>query len=101
LKSPKARETAEAALKLAPDNPAIMDTLGGVLLDDGFPQQGLKYLLRAAEMDKQNREIRLHLAQAYLKTGQTAKAKQELEKLAVYGDQSGIAATARKLLGSL
>lgn len=101
IKSPKARATAEAALKLAPDNPAIMDTLGAILLEGGMSQQGLMYLQRAAEVDKSNREIRLHLAQAYLKAGQVAKAKQELEKLAVYGDQSDIAVTARKLLGSL
>lgn len=101
LKHPRALEVANQALKLAPDSPVVQDTLGMILLDAGQQQKALGYLQRAADADKNNREIRLHLAEAYLKAGQKPKAKQELEKLAVYGDQSEVAATARKLLQSL
>lgn len=101
LKDSRAQATAEQALKLQPKHPGVLDTMGMILLDTNQQQKALEYLQQAAEADKANRDIRLHLAQAYLKTGQKAKAKQELDKIAVYGDQSAAAEAARKLLSSI
>lgn len=101
LKDKRAQETIEQGLRLQPENPALLDTLAMILLDAGQVDKALTYSQRAAELDKNNREIRLNLAEAYLKAGQKAKAKKELEKLAVYGDQSDVAARARKLLDGL
>ena len=72
-----------------------------MILPGSKPQKGADYLQQAVEADKSNKEIRLHLAQAFIKLGQKAKAIQELDKIAVYGDQSEAAATARKLLNSI
>jgi predicted Zn-dependent protease len=101
LKDKRAQEAVDQALSLQPDNAALLDTSAMILLDAGQVNKALSNLLRAVEFDKNNREIRLHLAEAYLKAGQKTKARQELEKLAVYGDQSDIASRARKLLDSV
>ena len=87
LKEPKALEYAEKANKLAPDNPAIMDTLGMLLMDGGEAARGVELLRKAAGLAPQEATIRLDLAKALIKTGQKAAAKKELDTLAKLGDK--------------
>lgn len=51
--NPRAREYAERAVDLAPDQPAILDTLGVVLLEGGDTESALETLQRAYRMSPQ------------------------------------------------
>jgi putative PEP-CTERM system TPR-repeat lipoprotein len=87
LKDPKAIEHAEQANKLAPDQPAIMDTLGTLLLAKGDTARGLELLRKASAMAPQAANIRLNLAKGLIKAGQNEAAKKELDELAKLGDK--------------
>ncbi|MBT9569041.1 MAG: PEP-CTERM system TPR-repeat protein PrsT [Thiobacillus sp.] len=78
---PLAVTTAEQALKLAPDNPAIQDTLGWILVERGQASRGLKLIGQALSSLPQNADVRYHHAAALAKTGNTAQARKELERL--------------------
>ena len=86
-KSPKAIEYAEKANRLAPGQPAIMDTLGVLLVERGESGRGLELLQKAVELAPQASAIRLNYARALLKTGKKGDAKQELDALAKLGDK--------------
>jgi putative PEP-CTERM system TPR-repeat lipoprotein len=87
LKDPKAIEYAEQANKLAPNQLAIMDTLGQLLVDKGDTARGLELLRNAVAIAPQPQApaIRLSLAKGLLKAGQKDAAKKELEELAKLG----------------
>ena len=87
LKDPKAIEYAEKALKLAPNSPAILDTLGVLLVEKGDTKRGVEYLQRASTLSPASAAIRLNLARGLIKDGQKAAAKKELETLAQLGDR--------------
>lgn len=89
LKNPKAVELAESANKLAPNEPAIMDTLGVLLVDSGNTTRGLEMLQKASAMAPQAGSIRLNLAKALIKVGQKDAARKELDELAKLGDKFG------------
>jgi len=80
-KDPRAVGFAEQALKLKPDNPAVMDTLGWILVQQGQPERGLKLLQQALSKVPDAAEIHYHLAAAYAKTGDSTRARQELKRL--------------------
>jgi predicted Zn-dependent protease len=87
-KDPQAIGLAEQANKLAPNQPAIMDTLGTLLVEQGKDvERGLLLLAKAVELAPQAADVRLNYARALLKTGKSAPAKQELETLAKLGDK--------------
>ena len=52
--------------------------LGAILLQRGSAEEGLRYLREARLRQPANGEIRFHLAQALVKTGRNAEAKDEL-----------------------
>lgn len=85
LKDSRALSFAEQALKLQPDNPTILDTYGWLLTQSGQPAKGLGYLQRAVSQAPDVAEIRWHLAATLVKTGDTAHARQELERLLASG----------------
>jgi len=82
LKRPDALEHAQRAHELAPDSPAIMDTLGTILADRGELERALELLGRAAELAPQAHQIRLNFAKALLKAERKPAARRELEGLA-------------------
>ncbi|MGB9130381.1 MAG: XrtA/PEP-CTERM system TPR-repeat protein PrsT [Thiobacillus sp.] len=102
-KDPRALATAEQALKLAPNNPAIQDTLGWMLVEQGQASRGLELLSKAAASAPKAGMIRYHHAVALARTGNQAKARQELER--VLREFSPLPAaeaeTARQLLKTL
>jgi putative PEP-CTERM system TPR-repeat lipoprotein len=98
---PKAIEYAEQANKLAPNQPAIMDTLGHLLVEQGNVDRGLDLLGKALALAPQNPEIRLNLAKGLLKAGKKAEAKQELDTLAKLGDKFSGQAEVSELLKGL
>src|SRR3546814_20864883 len=60
-----ARPHAERANELAANNPAVMDTLGVILLELGETTKATALLRRASESIPDNPEIGVHLARAY------------------------------------
>ena len=79
--SPRALQTAEHAYKLKPDNAAVADTLGWMLVEQGNTKRGIEVLQKAVAAAPKAFEIRYHLAQALAKSGDKAKARNELERL--------------------
>jgi len=59
---------AQQALQFAPDNPAVQDTLGWVYFSKHLYSQAVQYLESAVRKEP-TAVRRLHLAQAYLKSG--------------------------------
>jgi putative PEP-CTERM system TPR-repeat lipoprotein len=101
LKRPAALEYAERAHELAPDNPAIMDTLGAILAQAGQVERGLELLGRAADAAPEAHQIRLNFAKSLLKTDRKAAARKELESLARLDERLPVRQEAVKLLGGL
>ena len=101
LKDPKAIEYAEKAVKLAPNNPSILDTYGMLLVEKGDSKRGLEYMQRAAELAPAANGIRLNLARALIQDGQKPAAKKELEALAKLGDRFSEQAEVTKLMQEL
>lgn len=101
-KNPQAIGLAEQANKLAPNQPAIMDTLGTLLVEQGKDvERGLSLLAKALEQAPQAGELRLNYAKALLKAGKSSAAKQELETLARLGDKFSAHAEVAALLKGL
>lgn len=86
-KDPKALEYAEQANKLAPNQPAIMDTLGMLLVEQGKTENGLELLGKALQLEPDAHAVRLNYAKALIKAAKKPEAKQELETLAKLGDK--------------
>lgn len=101
LKDPKAIEYAEKANKLAPDQPAVMDTLGVMLVDKGNTARGLELLKKALGLTPQASQIRLNYAKALIKAGQKSEARAELDQLAKLGDKFPAQAEVAALLKGL
>ena len=76
---------AEQALKLKPDNPSVMDTLGWILVRQGQTERGVKLLQQALSKAPDAAEIHWHLAAAYEKTGDRTRAQSELDRLLASG----------------
>ena len=77
----RALMTAEQALKLSPEHPGIQDTLGWILVEQGQTARGFALLSKAVSGASDNPSIRYHYAVALARTGQTALAKSELERV--------------------
>ena len=77
-----------------------MDTLGGILIENGQSERGLQLLGRAAEMAPQAYQIRLNFAKALLKAGRKDAARKELEVLAKLDSKLPVQKEAIALLGS-
>ena len=83
----KALGYAEQAYKLAPNQPAIMDTLGALQVEQGQVAKGTELLRKAVELAPQNGDIRLNFARALIKGGDKGAARSELETLSKLGEQ--------------
>ena len=87
VKDPRAIEYAEKAYKLAPDYPAVLDTLGVLLVEAGATERGIAILQQAANLAPGTPSIRLNLARALIRGGRNDAAKKELEVLAKLGEK--------------
>lgn len=74
----RARETAEQARRLSPENPAILDTLGWIAHTAGDSDVAVSSLRRANELAPRNPEIASHLAAALVESGETEQARRLL-----------------------
>jgi len=97
----RALETITKAQKLSPEDPAINDTLGWLLVQSGDTEQGLRYLREAHFRKGDDPEIRYHIAVALYKLGRNDESLNELNKiLKLKQDFKGIE-HARKLQSQL
>ena len=97
LKDPTALEYAEKANTLAPDNAAILDTLGELLLEKGDVKRAVEVHQRAVALAPGNAGMRLNLARALLRDGQKEAAKRQLVVLERLGDRYPDQVTVAKL----
>ncbi len=77
----KALEYAEKAAVLQPENGAVLDTLGWILVQKGEIDRGEKILQKALVLTPNIPEIRYHLAVALAKSGRTDDARKALQEL--------------------
>lgn len=101
LRDKDAITIAEQAHRLQPDSPVTQDTLGWILVNMGQVQKGLGLLTKAHEKDPAAAEIHWHFAAALAKSGDRARAKQELEKLVYSGSDFPQKPEAKRLMDSL
>lgn len=104
MKDPKALEYAEKANKLAPNQPALMDTLAVLLIDKGDKDnraRGLELLKKALEIAPEASQIRLNYAKGLIAAAQKSEARKELEQLAALGDKFPAQAEVASLLKGL
>jgi putative PEP-CTERM system TPR-repeat lipoprotein len=81
LNDPSAFGYAERAVKLAPNNAAVLDTYGTLLIKKGETTKGLDYLNRAVVLAPSRLDIRLKYGRALAQAGQKDAARKELEAL--------------------
>lgn len=84
-KDPRALEMAEKAVKLASEHPAVLDTLGWILVERGDGQRGLAALRKAASLAPASPEIAAHLEQAQKRFGGSSESAGSVKPVAASG----------------
>jgi cellulose synthase operon protein C len=97
----RAKEFAEKALTIAPNNPQIKDTLGMILAERGETKHAVVLLREATTEAPDLHEIRLNLAKTLLKAGEKDAARKELEGLSKQNTHAPIRDEAKEMLGRL
>jgi Flp pilus assembly protein TadD len=92
---------AERAFTLAPRNPAVMDTLGWILLDNGDLKRSLPLLRQASALAPNASEIGYHFGLVLAKSGDKRGARRELERLLAAPGEFPRRADATALLATL
>jgi len=100
-KDQRALATAEQAYKLAPDHPAVQDTLGWILVEQGQVARGLDLLRKAIGKAPDVATLRYHYAVALARNGNKAEARKELERLVRTSRNYPEEAAAKALLATL
>lgn len=81
LKDPQALGYAQRAQQLAPDNAAIIDTVGMIQIAQGDVDAGLANLRHAVALAPEQRQLQFNLAKALADAGKPEEARKELELL--------------------
>lgn len=97
----RALAVAEASYKLAPDHPAIKDTLGWILVQEGQLPRAVELLSAAAKKSPKAGNIRYHYGVALARSGRKAEARKEIEAALASGEPFSEIDGARALLKSL
>ena len=97
----RALATAEQAYKLDPGHPAILDTLGWMLVEKGQVARGLALIEKALVKLPRNPDIRYHRAIALVHKGEKVRARKELESLLKDAPTFSQAEAAKAQLGKL
>jgi tetratricopeptide (TPR) repeat protein len=98
---PRAIATAQKAHDAMPDNGAIVDTLGWVMIQQGSAEEGEVLLRKAIEMENGRAEIRYHHAVALIKLGRNEEARDTLQKILESGEEFAGREDAGKLMNEL
>lgn len=70
---------AERAYELAPQNPAVLDTLGSLQVAGGQTEKGLDNLRKAVSLAPDQPRLRENLAKVYVQLGRKDEARKELD----------------------
>ncbi|MEO8302821.1 MAG: XrtA/PEP-CTERM system TPR-repeat protein PrsT [Betaproteobacteria bacterium] len=92
-----ALDYAENALRVAPADPGVIDTVGWVLVQQGQLDRGVGVLRDARLRDPNSLEIRYHLAAALAQAGREAEARILLKEILAIGVAFDQMDDARKL----
>ena len=92
---------AEKANRLAPNQPAVMDTLAMLLADKNEYGRSIELLNQALKIQPSNAKHRLNLAKIYVNAGDKVRAKAELDMLSQLGDKFAGQAEVSTLLKGL
>ena len=95
---PGAVEMATKANEIAPNRPALLDTLATALAADGKYPQAIEAQKKAMALATKEPSLKLNLARIYLKAGEKPYARAELEELAAMGEKFGDQAEVKTLL---
>jgi putative PEP-CTERM system TPR-repeat lipoprotein len=98
---PRARATAEKAVKFAPASGSVADTLGWIVVEQGDPAGAMKYLAQASASQPANATIQYHYAFALSKTGRADEARDILQKLLKKNPRPDTKSAAETLLTKL
>ena len=101
LKKEGAVAYAEKANQAAPNQPAFMDTLAMLLAENKEYARAIDLQLKALELQPASAGLRLNLAKIYVKAGDNARAKTELDTLAKLGEKFPAQAEVATMLKSL
>lgn len=91
---------AERANTLAPNQPALIDTLAMALAAENQWPKAVEAQKRAVALAPKDASLRLALARYYLKAGEKSQARGELEDLAKLGERFAAQAEVAELLKS-
>ena len=97
----RALALANQASTLRPNDPDVADTVGWVYMQKQFPTLAVPEFEKAVSTAPNNPEFLYHLGKAYAATGETAKARANLQKALAISTTFNGAAEARGLLSSL
>lgn len=100
-KDPQALSYAEKANALAPGIPAVSDTLGWMLVEQGDTKRGLDLLEKASAAAPAQHDIALHLAKAQIKDGRKDAARATLQQLVKAAPDSVEGKESKALLATL
>ena len=92
---------AQRAHRLAPDNPAIIDTLGWIYLEQGELGKAMPLLQKASALAPNAPEIHYHYGMLLARSGDKRAARRELEKALASGPSFAHRAEAKALLSTL
>jgi putative PEP-CTERM system TPR-repeat lipoprotein len=98
---PGAVEVAERANELMPGRAHLLDTLASALAADGKLPKAIETQKLAITRQPNNPDLNLNLARLYIKAGEKAQARVELESLAKLGDKFAAKGEVSTLLESL
>ena len=98
---PRARKMAEKAFQLAPDVPAVSDTLGWIMTNQGDVSNAMKYLQTALDGLPGNPDVQYHFALALSKSNKVGDARAMLQKALAAKDDFESKADAKQLLDRL
>jgi putative PEP-CTERM system TPR-repeat lipoprotein len=101
IKSAKALEYAEKANRLAPNQPAFMDTQAMLMAEQGDTTGATALLRKALEIAPQAAAVRLNLAKVLIRAGRKDEAREELDALAKLGDKFSEQAEVKRMQGAL
>ena len=101
LKDPKAIGYAEQADALAPNTPAILDTLAMLLVEGDQSARGISLLRRAIGLAPNSWIFHIDLAKALARAGQRDDARKELEPLLKLNEGNPARISAGELLKTL
>jgi putative PEP-CTERM system TPR-repeat lipoprotein len=97
----RALPTAEQALKLTPDSPDVLDTLGWILVKQGQLPRGLDLLRKAVNKAPKPGSVHYHYAVALAESGNKPEARKQLEKAVNSGQKFPELELARAMLKSI